>query len=61
MTRIDLLGSPVNSLDMKEALERIDGFIAAGGPHQLLVTNANKLWRCAATRAWRKLRERLNW
>lgn len=45
MTRIDLLGSPVNSLDMKEALERIDGFIAAGGPHQLLVTNANKLWQ----------------
>ena len=45
MTRMDVLGSPVDSLDMQEALERIDGYIAAGGAHQVLVTNANKLWQ----------------
>ena len=44
MTRMDFLGSPVDSLDMREALERIDDYIAAGGAHQVLVTNANKLW-----------------
>lgn len=44
MTRMDVLGFPVDSLDMREALDRTDDYIAAGGAHQVLVTNANKLW-----------------
>ncbi len=43
--RIDFLGFPVDSLDMGEALQAVDGFIASGRPHQVLVTNANKLWQ----------------
>jgi len=42
--RINFLGCPVDSLDMQDALERIDEFISTGEPHQILVSNTNKLW-----------------
>lgn len=42
--RIDFLGFPVDSLNMQEALQRVDEYVDSGEPHQILVTNANKLW-----------------
>ena len=42
--RIEFLGSPVDSLDMQDALQRVDEFISSGEPHQILVSNTNKLW-----------------
>jgi N-acetylglucosaminyldiphosphoundecaprenol N-acetyl-beta-D-mannosaminyltransferase len=43
--RIDFLGVPVDSLDMPDALQRVDEFIAAAKPHQIVVANVNKLWQ----------------
>src|SRR5215469_6979792 len=43
--RIQFLGFPVDSLDVQDALEEVDSFIASGKPHMVLVTNANKLWQ----------------
>lgn len=43
--RIDFLGVPIDSLDMQEALQRVDNFVASGEPHQILVANVNKLWQ----------------
>ena len=45
IARVEFLGFPVDSLDMQEALQAVDEFIASGQPHQVLVTNANKLWQ----------------
>jgi N-acetylglucosaminyldiphosphoundecaprenol N-acetyl-beta-D-mannosaminyltransferase len=42
--RVDFLGSPVDSLDMRDALERVDGFVCSGEPHHIMVSNANKFW-----------------
>jgi N-acetylglucosaminyldiphosphoundecaprenol N-acetyl-beta-D-mannosaminyltransferase len=42
--RIDFLGTPIDSVNMQDALERVDEFILARKPHHVLVTNANKFW-----------------
>jgi N-acetylglucosaminyldiphosphoundecaprenol N-acetyl-beta-D-mannosaminyltransferase len=41
--RIRILGVPVDNLTMRETLDRIEGFIRAGKPHQHVVVNVNKL------------------
>jgi N-acetylglucosaminyldiphosphoundecaprenol N-acetyl-beta-D-mannosaminyltransferase len=43
--RIKFLGIPIDSLDMQEALQRVDDFVASGEPKQILVANVNKLWQ----------------
>lgn len=45
MERIQFLGCPVDSLDMNEALEWIEGRIRNRIPSQISVINANKLWQ----------------
>lgn len=42
--RIDFLGTPIDSLDMQDAIEWVDDKVPARKPHHVLVTNANKFW-----------------
>ena len=42
MSRIDLMGCPVDALTMEQTLERIEAIIAAGEPRQHMAMNANK-------------------
>jgi N-acetylglucosaminyldiphosphoundecaprenol N-acetyl-beta-D-mannosaminyltransferase len=44
-TRIELLEFPVDSVSMEDALDRVDEFVASRQPHQIMVSNANKLWQ----------------
>ena len=43
-TRTFLLGYPVDSLDICEAVRRVDSFIKVGSFHHVVAINANKLW-----------------
>ena len=40
---MDILGVPVDRLDMIGSLARIEAFIASGKPHRHVVVNASKL------------------
>jgi len=42
--RSQLLGYPVDSLDIDDAVCRVGGFVKAGGFHHVVAINANKLW-----------------
>ncbi|HXY48711.1 MAG TPA: WecB/TagA/CpsF family glycosyltransferase [Terriglobales bacterium] len=42
--RSQLLGYPVDSLDIDEAVRRVGTFIKTGGFHHVVAINANKLW-----------------
>ena len=44
-TRKRLFGTPVDSLQMQEAIAFVDEMIAHGGWHMIVATNANKLWQ----------------
>lgn len=41
---IEFLGTPVDDVDMGDALERVDEFIRLRKPHHVMVNNANKFW-----------------
>jgi UDP-N-acetylglucosamine 2-epimerase (non-hydrolysing) len=41
--RLEVLGVPVDNLDMSETLDVIDGFIASRRPHQHVVVNVDKV------------------
>ena len=41
---IEFLGTPVDNVDMHDALERVDEFIRLRKPHHVMVNNANKFW-----------------
>jgi N-acetylglucosaminyldiphosphoundecaprenol N-acetyl-beta-D-mannosaminyltransferase len=41
--RIDMMGCLIDNLSMEETLQRIDGFIRSGRPHQHVVVNVDKL------------------
>jgi N-acetylglucosaminyldiphosphoundecaprenol N-acetyl-beta-D-mannosaminyltransferase len=41
--RITMMGCQIDNLSMAETLEKIDGFIRAGTPHQHVVVNVDKL------------------
>ena len=43
VTRLDVLGVPVDNLTMGETVDVIEGFIASGRPHQHVVVNVDKL------------------
>jgi N-acetylglucosaminyldiphosphoundecaprenol N-acetyl-beta-D-mannosaminyltransferase len=38
------LGYPVDSLDIEEAVRRVDSFVRTGAFHHVVAINANKLW-----------------
>lgn len=42
--RVDFLGTPIDSVDMEESLQRVDEYVRTGKAHHVLVTNANKFW-----------------
>jgi len=44
LSRINLLGYPVDSLDLQDAVSRVDLFLRQGGFHHIVAINANKLW-----------------
>ena len=39
--RVEILGIPVDRVTMDEALERIDGFVADGGPHLVVTADSS--------------------
>jgi N-acetylglucosaminyldiphosphoundecaprenol N-acetyl-beta-D-mannosaminyltransferase len=41
---IDFLGTPVDNVDMQDALQLVDDFIRSCKPHHVMVNNANKFW-----------------
>ena len=41
--RISMMGCLIDNLSMEETLQRVDGFIRAGTPHQHVVVNVDKL------------------
>jgi len=43
-SRTRLLGYPVDSLDMQDAVSQVDTFVKQGGFHHVVAINANKLW-----------------
>lgn len=42
--RIDFLGTPLDDVDIQDALQQADEFICSRRPHHIVVTNANKFW-----------------
>lgn len=42
--RVNVLGAPIDSLTMEEAVERVGELIESGRPHRVTVINANKFW-----------------
>ena len=53
--RTQLLGYPVDSLDIQDAVSRVDTFIRNGGFHHVVAINANKLWLAEQVPALRKI------
>lgn len=41
--RIELMGCQIDNLSMEETLQKVEGFIATGRPHQHVVVNVDKL------------------
>lgn len=41
--RIELMGCQIDNLSLEETLQRVEGFIATGQPHQHVVVNVDKL------------------
>jgi len=43
MSRVEILGCAIDNLSMEETLQKIEGFIESGAPHQHVVVNVDKL------------------
>jgi N-acetylglucosaminyldiphosphoundecaprenol N-acetyl-beta-D-mannosaminyltransferase len=43
MTRVELLGLPLDVIDVRTTLDRIEYFVTSGAPHQHVVVNAAKI------------------
>lgn len=43
MQRVDFMGTPIDVLTMRDAVDAAESFIAAGRPHQLIAINAAKV------------------
>jgi N-acetylglucosaminyldiphosphoundecaprenol N-acetyl-beta-D-mannosaminyltransferase len=48
MTRIQLMGCFIDNLSMEETLQRIEGFVKSGKPHQHVVVNVDKIVKAQA-------------
>ncbi len=53
--RTQLLGYRVDSLDIQDAVSRVDTFVKKGGFHHIVAINANKLWLAEQVPALRKI------
>ncbi len=53
--RTQLLGYRVDSLDIQDAVSRVDTFVKEGGFHHIVAINANKLWLAEQVPALRKI------
>lgn len=53
--RIEMMGCQIDNLSMNETLERIDGFIRSGRPHQHVVVNVDKLVKASRDDELRKI------
>jgi N-acetylglucosaminyldiphosphoundecaprenol N-acetyl-beta-D-mannosaminyltransferase len=54
-SRTRLLGYPVDSLDVEDAVSRVDTFVKQGGFHHVVAINANKLWLAERVPALKKI------
>ncbi len=54
-SRPQLLGYPVDSLDVQDAVSRVDTFVKKGGFHHIVAINANKLWLAEQVPALKKI------
>lgn len=54
-SRTHLLGYPVDSLDIRDAVARVDAFVKTRGFHHVVAINANKLWLSEQTPALKKI------
>lgn len=41
--RVEIMGCLIDNLSMEESLQKIEGFVRSGGPHQHVVVNVDKL------------------
>lgn len=53
--RVEILGVPIDVLTMGEALEKIQGFIAQGTPHQVVTANAEMVMLAQEDREFSEL------
>src|SRR6267378_3188779 len=54
-SRTYLLGYPVDSLDLQDAVSQVDTFVKKGGFHHVVAINANKLWLAEQVPALKKI------
>ena len=53
--RISMMGCLIDNLSMEETLQRVDGFIRAGTPHQHVVVNVDKLVKASRSPELRRI------
>jgi N-acetylglucosaminyldiphosphoundecaprenol N-acetyl-beta-D-mannosaminyltransferase len=53
--RTQLLGYPVDSLNIRDAVSVVDTFVRKGGIHHIVAINANKLWLAEQVPALKKI------
>jgi N-acetylglucosaminyldiphosphoundecaprenol N-acetyl-beta-D-mannosaminyltransferase len=54
-SRISMMGCLIDNLSMEETLDRVDGFIRAGTPHQHVVVNVDKLVKASRAPELRRI------
>lgn len=53
--RVEIMGCLIDNLSMEETLQRIEGFIRSGAPHQHVVVNVDKLVKASKDPALRQI------
>jgi N-acetylglucosaminyldiphosphoundecaprenol N-acetyl-beta-D-mannosaminyltransferase len=53
--RIELMGCLIDNLSMEETLQKVEGFIQSGRPHQHVVVNVDKLCKAAKDAELRRI------
>ncbi|HYL25755.1 MAG TPA: WecB/TagA/CpsF family glycosyltransferase [Burkholderiales bacterium] len=53
--RIELMGCLIDNLSMEETLQKVEGFIRSGRPHQHVVVNVDKLCKAAKDAELRRI------
>jgi N-acetylglucosaminyldiphosphoundecaprenol N-acetyl-beta-D-mannosaminyltransferase len=55
MQRITLMGCQIDNLSMEDTLEKVEGFIQSGKPHQHVVVNVDKLVKASRDESLRRV------
>jgi N-acetylglucosaminyldiphosphoundecaprenol N-acetyl-beta-D-mannosaminyltransferase len=55
MQRITLMGCQIDNLSMEDTLEKVEGFIQSGQPHQHVVVNVDKLVKASRDESLRRV------